>query len=78
VIIKEDLEVRKDNVIQLVVEPGKLNMKLFLLWNNIQTGSKTIYLDVMEVRIIYNLDIPLRKHNNKIQGLVPICYIKTT
>lgn len=41
-----------------VARPAMANMKLFLLWNEAQSGSKTIYPDAMEARVRYKPYIP--------------------
>lgn len=64
---KKDLEITKNNILQLVATPAKLNMNLCLLWNNIQNGSKTIYLDEMEENVGYNPYLPSKVENIAVQ-----------
>jgi len=58
VMTKEDLEIIRHNIQQFVVKLAKLNMNLFLLWNIVYNGSKTIYLYALEARFKYKLDLP--------------------
>lgn len=46
-----------------VVGPAIVNMKLFLLWEHIQTSSKIVYLDAMEARVRYKPQLPSNFEN---------------
>lgn len=55
--IKEDLELDKQNMQKYVDGPVQVREMLLMLQNELKNGSKTLYLNSMEARVYFQLDI---------------------
>jgi len=77
VITKEALEITRQNMQLYVAGPAKVSMKLFLLWNENKSTSKTIYPDVKEARVWYKLDLPSKFKDIKTQYKAWYEYVTT-
>lgn len=55
---QEALEVTKDSIQQYAFAPVKVHMKLSWMWNNVQSISKIILTEELEVKMHYKGDLP--------------------
>lgn len=53
---QEGLEITQDIILQCGITLVKSHMKLSWLWNNVQSSSKTILIEALEVKMRYETD----------------------
>ena len=54
---KEDLEMSKQNMHNYISVPIRIRTMFLLLERDVKNGSKSFYLDAMEARVRFQLDI---------------------